>query len=46
MKIEIKDLDHIHEAAKEFIKNMGKGNVFALLWRDGSRKDNIHQGSL
>ena len=30
MKIEIKDLDHIHEAAKEFIKNMGKGNVFAF----------------
>ena len=29
MKIEIKDLDHINEAAKEFIKNMGKGNVFA-----------------
>ncbi len=38
MKIEIKDLDHIHEAAKEFIKNMGKGNVFAFYGEMGAGK--------
>ena len=38
MKIEIKDLDHINEAAKEFIKNMGKGNVFAFYGKMGAGK--------
>lgn len=38
MKIEIKDLEHIHEAAKEFIKNMGKGNVFAFYGEMGAGK--------
>ena len=30
MKISIKSLDSIHEAAREFIKNMGTGHVFAF----------------
>ena len=30
MEITIKSLDTIHEAAKEFIKGMGKGKVFAF----------------
>lgn len=38
MKIEIKDLEHIHEAAKEFIKNMGKRNVFAFYGEMGAGK--------
>ena len=29
--ITIKDLDHIEEAAREFIKNMGDDTVFVLL---------------
>lgn len=32
------DLSHIHEAAKEFIKNMGKGNVFAFYGDMGAGK--------
>lgn len=38
MEIVIKDLQHIHDAAKEFIKNMGKGNVFAFYGEMGAGK--------
>jgi tRNA threonylcarbamoyladenosine biosynthesis protein TsaE len=38
MEIKIKDLAHIREAAKEFIKNMGKGNVFAFYGDMGAGK--------
>jgi tRNA threonylcarbamoyladenosine biosynthesis protein TsaE len=38
MEITIKDLAHIDEAAKEFIKNMGKGNVFAFYGKMGAGK--------
>ena len=38
MKITIKSLDAIHEAAREFIKNMGKGHVFALYGKMGAGK--------
>lgn len=38
MEIKIKDLGHIREAAKEFIQNMGKGNVFAFYGEMGAGK--------
>lgn len=38
MKISIKSLDSIHEAAREFIKNMGKGHVFAFYGKMGAGK--------
>ncbi len=38
MKISIKSLDNIHEAAREFIKNMGKGHVFAFYGKMGAGK--------
>lgn len=38
MKITIKSLDSIHEAAREFIKNMGKGHVFAFYGKMGAGK--------
>lgn len=38
MKISIKSLDSIHEAAREFIKNMGTGHVFALYGKMGAGK--------
>lgn len=38
MKITIKSLDAIHEAAREFIKNMGKGHVFAFYGKMGAGK--------
>lgn len=38
MKISIKSLDSIHEAAREFIKNMGTGHVFAFYGKMGEGK--------
>lgn len=38
MDIKIESLDHIHEAAKQFIDNMGKGNVFAFYGKMGAGK--------
>lgn len=38
MKIIIKSLDSIHDAAREFIKNMGKGHVFAFYGKMGAGK--------
>lgn len=38
MKITIKSLDNIHEAAKEFVKNMGNGHVFAFYGKMGAGK--------
>ncbi len=38
MKIEIKDLSHINEAAKEFINNMGNAKVFAFYGKMGAGK--------
>ncbi len=38
MKISIKSLDSIHEAAREFIKNMGNSHVFAFYGKMGAGK--------
>lgn len=38
MEITIKSLDTIHEAAKEFIKRMGKEKVFAFYGKMGAGK--------
>ncbi|KGI21560.1 tRNA (adenosine(37)-N6)-threonylcarbamoyltransferase complex ATPase subunit type 1 TsaE [Hoylesella timonensis] len=38
MDIKIESLDHIHEAAQQFIDNMGKGNVFAFYGKMGAGK--------
>ena len=38
MKITIQSLDSIREAAREFIKNMGKGHVFAFYGKMGAGK--------
>lgn len=38
MKISIKSLDSIHEAARKFIKNMGTGHVFAFYGKMGAGK--------
>ena len=38
MKISIKSLDSIHEAAREFIKNMGTGHVFVFYGKMGAGK--------
>ena len=38
MKISIKSLDSLHEAAREFIKNMGTGHVFAFYGKMGAGK--------
>lgn len=38
MDIKIESLDHIHEAAQQFIENMGKGNVFAFYGKMGAGK--------
>ncbi|MCH4183059.1 MAG: tRNA (adenosine(37)-N6)-threonylcarbamoyltransferase complex ATPase subunit type 1 TsaE [Prevotella sp.] len=38
MKIRINSLDNIHEAAKQFIKNMGNGNIFAFYGKMGAGK--------
>ena len=38
MTITIKDLDHIEEAAREFIKNMGDDTVFAFYGKMGAGK--------
>lgn len=38
MKISIKSLDSIHEATREFIKNMGTGHVFAFYGKMGAGK--------
>ena len=46
MEITIKSLDTIHEAAKEFVKGMGDGKVFAFYGKIGCRKDYFYQGSL
>ncbi len=38
MKIRINSLDNIHEAARQFIKNMGNGNIFAFYGKMGAGK--------
>ena len=38
MEITIKSLDSIHEAAKEFVKEMGDGKVFAFYGKMGAGK--------
>ena len=38
MEITIKSLDTIHEAAKEFVKGMGVGKVFAFYGKMGAGK--------
>ena len=38
MEIRINSLDTIHEAAKEFIKGMGDGKVFAFYGKMGAGK--------
>ena len=38
MEITIKSLDAIHEAAKEFVKGMGDGKVFAFYGKMGAGK--------
>ena len=38
MKIKIDSLDTIHEAAKEFLQNMGDGKVFAFYGKMGAGK--------
>ncbi len=38
MEIWIRDIDHIREAAKEFILHMPKGNVFAFYGKMGAGK--------
>lgn len=38
MKITIKSLDTIREAAKTFVKNMGNGHVFAFYGKMGAGK--------
>lgn len=38
MTITIQDLDHIEEAAREFIKNMGDNTVFAFYGKMGAGK--------
>ena len=38
MEISIKSLDTIHEAAKEFVKEMGEGKVFAFYGKMGAGK--------
>lgn len=38
MEITIKSLDAIHEAAKEFVKGMGEGKVFAFYGKMGAGK--------
>ncbi len=38
MEITIKSLDTIHEAAKEFVKGMGEGKVFAFYGKMGAGK--------
>lgn len=38
MEITIKRLDTIHEAAKEFVKEMGEGKVFAFYGKMGAGK--------
>ena len=38
MQITIKSLDTIHEAAKEFVKEMGEGKVFAFYGKMGAGK--------
>lgn len=38
MKISIKSLDSIHEAAREFINNMGNSHVFAFYGKMGAGK--------
>ncbi|MBQ2211106.1 MAG: tRNA (adenosine(37)-N6)-threonylcarbamoyltransferase complex ATPase subunit type 1 TsaE [Prevotella sp.] len=38
MEIQIKDVEHIHESAKEFISHMGKHRVFAFYGKMGAGK--------
>ena len=38
MQIKIDSLDTIREAAREFVKNMGKGNVYAFYGKMGAGK--------
>ena len=43
MEITIKSLDSIHEAAKEFVKGMGDGKVFAFYGKMGAGKNYFYQ---
>ena len=45
MEIKIQSLEHIHEAAREFIAAMGDNTVFALYGKMGAGND-FHQGTL
>ncbi len=38
MEIQIKDVEHIHESAKEFISHVGKHRVFAFYGKMGAGK--------
>ena len=38
MQIKIDSLDNIHAAAREFVKNMGEGNVYAFYGKMGAGK--------
>ena len=41
MEIKIQSLDHIHEAAREFIAAMGDNTVFALYGKMGAGKTTL-----
>ena len=46
MEIKIQSLEHIHEAAREFIAAMGGQYCFRSLWKNGAGKTTFHQGTL
>ena len=46
MEIRINDLEHIREAARQFIDAMGDQQVYAFYGHMGGRQDHLHQGHL
>ena len=46
MEIKIQSLDQIHEAARQFIAEMGDNTVFALYGKMGGGQDDFHQSRL
>lgn len=46
MEIKIQSLDQIHEAARQFIAEMGDNTVFALYGKMGAGQDDFHQSRL
>ena len=46
MEIKIQSLDQIHEAARQFIAEMGDNTVFALYGKSGGGQDDFHQSRL